>query len=143
MNKKSLKNKSEITKYIGNYQIIKKIGEGSYAKIYKVKKDNSDTLYVLKNIPVSEEDYSSMNEILNESSILSHCDNIYVIKYYDSFFYNGTFNIITEFCPYGDLFGYIKFYKVRGSRIEEKIIWIIFIQLSLGLGYLHYKKILH
>ena len=142
MIKKSSKIKSE-TKYIGNYQIIKKIGEGSYAKIYKVKKDNSDTLYVLKNIPISEEDYSSMNEILNESSILSHCDNVYIIKYYDSFFYNGTFNIITEFCPYGDLFGYIKFYKVRGSRIEEKIIWIIFIQLSLGLGYLHHKKILH
>ena len=141
--KKSIKGKSDNSKYIGNYQIIKKIGEGSYAKIYKVKKDNSDTLYVLKNIPVSEEDYSSMNEILNESSILSHCDNVYVIKYYDSFFYNGTFNIITEFCPYGDLFGYIKFYKVRGSRIEEKIIWIIFIQLSLGLGYLHHKKILH
>ena len=143
MNKKSHKNKSDNSKYIGNYQIIKKIGEGSYAKIYKVKKDNSETLYVLKNIPVSEEDYSSMNEILNESSILSNCDNIYVIKYYDSFFYNGTFNIITEFCPYGDLFGYIKFYKVRGSRIEEKIIWIIFIQLSLGLCYLHSKKILH
>ena len=143
MNKKSIKNKSDNSKYIGNYQIIKKIGEGSYAKIYKVKKDNSDTLYVLKNIPVSEEDYSSMNEILNESSILSNCDNIYIIKYYDSFFYNGTFNIITEFCPYGDLFGYIKFYKVRGSRIEEKIIWIIFIQLSLGLCYLHNKKILH
>ena len=143
MNKKSPKTKADNSKYIGNYQIIKKIGEGSYAKIYKVKKDNSDTLYVLKNIPVSEEDYSSMNEILNESSILSHCDNIYVIKYYDSFFYNGTFNIITEFCPYGDLFGYIKFYKVRKSRIEEKIIWIIFIQLSLGLGYLHHKKILH
>ena len=142
MIKKSTKIKSD-SKYIGNYQIIKKIGEGSYAKIYKVKKDNSDTLYVLKNIPISEEDYSSMNEILNESSILSHCDNIYIIKYYDSFFYNGTFNIITEFCPYGDLFGYIKFYKVRGSRIEEKIIWIIFIQLSLGLGYLHHKKILH
>ena len=141
--KKSQKIKSENSKYIGNYQIIKKIGEGSYAKIYKVKKDNSDTLYVLKNIPVSEEDYSSMNEILNESSILSNCDNVYIIKYYDSFFYNGTFNIITEFCPYGDLFGYIKFYKVRGSRIEEKIIWIIFIQLSLGLGYLHHKKILH
>ena len=145
MNKKSQKIQHESTnsKYIGKYQIIKKIGEGSYAKIYKVKKDNSDTQYVLKNIPVSEEDISSMNEILNESSILSTCDNIYVIKYYDSFFYNGTFNIITEFCPYGDLFGYIKFYKVRGSKIEEKIIWIIFIQLSLGLNYLHQKKILH
>ena len=131
------------SKYIGKYQIIKKIGEGSYARIYKVKKDSSDTQYCLKNIPVSEEDISSMNEILNESSILSTCDNIYVIKYYDSFFYNGTFNIITEFCPYGDLFGYIKFYKVRGSKIEEKIIWIIFIQLSLGLNYLHQKKILH
>ncbi len=141
--KKAQKNKVDNSKYIGNYQIIKKIGEGSYAKIYKAKKDNSDALYVLKNIPVSEEDYSSMNEILNESSILSNCDNVYIIKYYDSFFYNGTFNIITEFCPYGDLFGYIKFYKVRGSRIEEKIIWIIFIQLSLGLGYLHSKKILH
>ena len=144
MNKKNQKIQFESnSKYIGKYQIIKKIGEGSYAKIYKVKKDSSDTQYVLKNIPVSEEDISSMNEILNESSILSTCDNIYVIKYYDSFFYNGTFNIITEFCPYGDLFGYIKFYKVRGSKIEEKIIWIIFIQLSLGLNYLHQKKILH
>ena len=145
MNKKSQKIQYEpsSSKYIGKYQIVKKIGEGSYARIYKVKKDNSETQYVLKNIPVSEEDISSMNEILNESSILSTCDNVYVIKYYDSFFYKGTFNIITEFCPYGDLFGYIKFYKVRGSKIEEKIIWIIFIQLSLGLNYLHQKKILH
>ena len=145
MNKKSQKMNidSQSSKYLGKYQIIKKIGEGSYAKIYKVKKDSSDKTYVLKNIPVSEEDYSSMKEILNESSILSTCDNIYVVKYYDSFFYSGTFNIITEFCPYGDLFGYIKFYKERGSKIEEKIIWIIFIQLSLGLSYLHHKKILH
>ena len=145
MNKKSQKMNidSQSSKYIGKYQIIKKIGEGSYAKIYKVKKDSSDKTDVLKNIPVSEEDYSSMKEILNESSILSTCDNIYVVKYYDSFFYSGTFNIITEFCPYGDLFGYIKFYKERGSKIEEKIIWIIFIQLSLGLSYLHHKKILH
>ena len=145
MNKKNQKINidSQNNKYIGKYQIIKKIGEGSYAKIYKVKKDSSETAYVLKNIPVTEEDFSSMNEILNESSILSTCDNIYVVKYYDSFFYNGTFNIITEFCPYGHLFGYIKFYKVRGSKIEEKIIWIIFIQLSLGLNYLHQKKILH
>ena len=144
MNRKQKVNiDSASSKCIGKYQIIKKIGEGSYAKIYKVKKDSSEICYVLKNIPVTEEDYSSMNEILNESSILSTCDNIYVIKYYDSFFCNGTFNIITEFCPYGDLFGYIKFYKVRGSKIEEKIIWIIFIQLSLGLNYLHQKKILH
>ena len=144
MNRKQKVNiDSTNSKCIGKYQIIKKIGEGSYAKIYKVKKDLSDKTYVLKNIPVSEEDYSSMKEILNESSILSTCDNIYVVKYYDSFFYSGTFNIITEFCPYGDLFGYIKFYKERGSKIEEKIIWIIFIQLSLGLSYLHHKKILH
>ena len=144
MNRKQKVNiDSASSKCIGKYQIIKKIGEGSYAKIYKVKKDSSDKTYVLKNIPVSEEDYSSMKEILNESSILSTCDNIYVVKYYNSFFYCGTFNIITEFCPYGDLFGYIKFYKERGSKIEEKIIWIIFIQLSLGLSYLHHKKILH
>ena len=31
-----------LSKCIGKYQIIKKIGEGSYAKIYKVKKDSSD-----------------------------------------------------------------------------------------------------
>ena len=68
MNKKPQKIQFESpnSKYIGKYQIIKKIGEGSYAKIYKVKKDSSETAYVLKNIQVSEEDYSSMKEILNE-----------------------------------------------------------------------------
>ena len=95
---------SKQLKSIGKYQIIKKIGEGSYAKIFKVKKNETDNLYVLKNIQISQEDYSNMNEILNESSILASCDNYYIIKYYDSFFYKNTFNIITEFCPYGDLY---------------------------------------
>ena len=132
--------------YIREYKIVSKIGEGSYAKIFKVQKDNSNIIYVLKQIPITEEDYKdpkNLEEILNESKILSSLHSNYILKYYDSFIYDNNLIIITEYCSYGDLCDYLMMYINKDKKLTEKLIWKIFIQISLGLYYLHNQKILH
>ena len=132
--------------FIREYKIIKQIGEGSYASIYKVQKDNSNEVYVLKQIPITEEelnDTQNLNDIKNESLILSKIHSPYIVKFYDSFFHKNCLNIITEFCSAGDLCDYLSMYINNKKKMNEKLIWKLFIQICLGLYYLHKHKILH
>ena len=132
--------------FIREYKILKQIGEGSYASIFKVQKDNSNEIYVLKQIPITEEDLNdtqNLNDIKNESLILSKIHCPYIVKFYDSFFHNNSLNIITEYCSSGDLCDYIQMYISHKKKMSEKLIWKLFIQICLGLHYLHNHKILH
>ena len=49
-----------------------------------------------------------------------------------------------EYCEYGDLYSYIQ-NKIRTgqTQIQENTIWKYFIQICLGVYYLHNKDILH
>jgi serine/threonine protein kinase len=105
--------------FIREYKILKQIGEGSYASIFKVQKDNSNEIYVLKQIPITEEDLNdtqNLNDIKNESLILSKIHSPYIVKFYDSFFHNNSLNIITEYCSSGDLCDYIQMYIAHKKK---------------------------
>ena len=69
------------------YKIIKQIGEGSFAKIFQIKIENSNKIFVLKQIKITQEDLNDSNnfsEIQNESKILSNLNNKFILKFYDS-----------------------------------------------------------
>ena len=141
--------KQEI-KYIKNFKILKRIGFGSSGLIYKVTKkdDITNKPYILKQIPYSEpnleETTKKANSARNEALILSKLTCKYIVKYYDSFIdseYN--LNIIMEYCDNGDLNTYIQNQKKIKKYLSENEIWNFFIQISLGLAYIHSKKILH
>ena len=127
---------------IGKYTIISLIGQGSYAKIYKVYKDNCNQYLVLKQIQISDNEEAS-SQFQTEVQILSTIHSPYVIKYYDNFISPASFNIITEYCENGDLSELLLNYSSQGKKLNELLIWKFFVQISLGLHYLHNKKILH
>ena len=138
------------TKLINNYNIIKRIGFGSSGLVYKVtrKDDPSNKIYILKQIPYSEpnleETTKKANSARNEASILSKLSCKYIVKYYDSFIDSDfNLNIIMEYCDNGDLNTYIQNQKKLKKYLPENEIWNFFIQISLGLAYIHSKKILH
>ena len=150
-NLKSSKNpeKTEF-KNIKDFTIIKRIGFGSSGFVYKVSKkdDPSEKIYILKQIPYTEpnleETTKKVNSDRNEALILSNLSCKYIVKYYDSFIdsdYN--LNIIMEYCDNGDLNTFIQTQKKLNKYLPEKEIWNFFIQISLGLAYIHSKKILH
>ena len=130
---------------INNYTIIERIGVGSYGRIYKVKKNNK--IYVLKEIPINKNvDNEKLESVKNEAEILSSLNNKYIVKYYESFYLSQNIYIVMEYCEKGDLCTYMSERQKKQKQnyhFDEDFIWRLFIQISLGLYYIHSKKILH
>ena len=142
-------NNNEIM-YINDYKIIKRVGFGSSGLVYKVtnKNDPSNKLYILKQIPYSEPNLEETNKKVqsakNEALILSKLCCKFIVKYYDSFVdSDNNLNIIMEYCDNGDLNSFINKLKKENKFLSEEEIWCYFIQISLGLAYIHSKNILH
>lgn len=76
-----------------------------------------------------------------EATILSKINSEYVCRYYDSYMTPTSINIVMEYCENGDLGKYLK--RQMGRHLVENKIWKFFIEMSLGLNYLHSNKILH
>ena len=137
--------KSNDKMIINNYVIIERIGVGSYGRIYKVKKNNK--VYVLKEIPVNKNvDNEKLESVKNEAEILSSLNNKYIVKYYESFHLSQNIYIVMEYCEKGDLCTYMserQKNKKQSYHFNEDFIWKLFIQISIGLYYIHSKKILH
>ena len=147
----SIKNENQNITKIRDYIIIKRIGFGSSGLVYQVYNNNDPykTILILKQIPFRnisnnfEETTRKLKEAKNESLILSKLSYKYVVKYYDSFIEDDCINIIMEFCEEGDFGTFIINLIQKNNYLSEQQIWHFFIQISLGLAYIHSKNILH
>jgi len=72
---------------------------------------------------------------------MADLDHEYCVRYYDSFIDEGKLNIVMEYCDRGDLQRLLK--NQGNKKLKEDVIWRLFIQMALGLRYLHTKRILH
>lgn len=66
------------------FDIICKLGEGSYGSVYKALHKESGQVLAIKQVPVD----TDLQEIIKEISIMQQCDSPYVVKYYGSYFKN-------------------------------------------------------
>ena len=124
-----------------DYEFLNKLGQGSFGTVYKVRRKADKSTYVIKQINIAQMNSKHRSEAINEVTILSKMDNPFIVKYYDSFIEKNTLNIVMEFCDGGDISGYIR--SQLGRSLSENKIWKFFIQMCLGLNYIHKKKILH
>lgn len=80
--------------------------------------------------------------MMEEIELIRGLDSPYVVGYIDSFIEEDlSINIILEFCPGGDLQTYIAKAAAnlnkKGSQFHDNFIWKLFIQMCLGVHYLH------
>ena len=128
---------------IKDYIIKQTLGKGTYGIVYKVQKINTNSVYVIKQIPLSGLSEKERNEVEQEAKILHSINSNYVVKYYDSFKENENLNIVMEYCDGGDLNDFLIEKKKFGQPLEEPFIWKIFIKITIGLADIHKLKILH
>ena len=124
-----------------DFEVLTKLGQGSFGTVFKVRRKLDKNFYVMKNIDTSQMDNRGRQESINEVKILASLDSPYIVKYFDSFIENKTLHIIMEFCDKGDLSQAIR--SQMGRLLPENKIWKYFIQMCLGLEFIHSKKILH
>ena len=128
---------------IREYIIKETLGKGSYGIVYKVQKKNTNEIYVIKQITLKGLSSKEKNEVRQEAKILSSINSDFVVKYYDSFEENNNINIVMEYCDEGDLHNFILKKREENKLIEEKLIWNLFIKMTIGLAHIHKMKILH
>ncbi len=129
---------------IKDFDVISRLGSGSFGTVFKVRRRIDSVLYVLKSVRIVELSFKEQSEAINEVTILAQMDSDYVVKYYDSFIGSDCLYIVMEYCNKGDLQNLIKKAKERSlSSFNSNVAWNISLQVILGLHYLHKKKILH
>ncbi|NWV52586.1 NEK5 kinase, partial [Daphoenositta chrysoptera] len=123
------------------YEIIKKIGEGSFGKIFLAKGKMDNEPCVIKEInltkmPVKEKEASEKEVIL-----LAKMKHANIVTFYASLQEKNKLYIMMEYCDGGDLMKRIN--MQHGVLFGEDQILSWFVQISLGLKHIHDKKILH
>ena len=124
--------KGDITQY---YEIIKKIGEGGYGKIYKVKNKESGDIRAMKQILKSK--IPDIEKFQNEIKILSMVDHPNIVRLFEVIEDDKYFNLFQELCTGGELLS-----KVQ-KPLKEKEIAKIFKQIMSAIAYCHEKSIVH
>lgn len=82
-----------------------------------------------------------MTESAKEAMLMERLQNPYIVQMYDSFTSDRKINIVMELCENGDLGLHLK--QQKGRYLTEQRIWKFFIEMCLGIQYLHTNRILH
>ena len=75
----------EDEKIVGDYQILKVLGEGTYSTVYQARNIENSKIHALKLIKIQEFDEKEIENILNEVRILASIKHPNIISYITSF----------------------------------------------------------
>ena len=128
---------------IRDYKIINQLGQGSFGTAYKVMNIKNKKYYVLKKIFLDQAKKEEKEQITKEAIILSKIKNDHVVKYFNSFIEDNSFNIIMEFCEGLDLRKFINEYKKSNKPLEKEMIYNFILDLCLGLKEIHNNNLIH
>ena len=124
-----------------DYIKILRLGCGSYGQVFKVKHKETNKIFAIKEINkaklIKENKYY---QAIIENEMLKECNHPNIVKYYGFYETEENFNIIEEYCPYGDLASFIYENKQNLSILE---IQYIIGQIIICLEYLSTKNIIH
>ena len=70
---------------LSDFQIIKKLGDGAYSSVYKVRRAEDNDVYALKKVKMLNLSDKEKENALNEVRILASIEHQNVIQYKEAF----------------------------------------------------------
>ena len=122
---------------IKKYEILSKLGSGSFGSVYLARNKYTNEKVAMKQIKKSSANLLSDGEITDEIEILKNLDHPDIVRIIESFNTKNSYILITEYCEGGELFDQVK------NQLSETQIAVIFKQVLSGLAYLHSNNIVH
>lgn len=128
-----------------DFKIIKRIGTGAFSVVYKAQRISDGMLYAIKKVQIQKLNEKEKENALDEIRILASVKHPNVISYKEAFFDKNDqcLCLIMEYANSGDLSQNIKSYVKKRTKISEKNIWSIFVQITQGLKALHDLGVFH
>ena len=126
---------------INDFEIIKPIGKGGFGEVNICRYKGNQKIYAMKRITFEQLKYK--NGLLNfqtEKDILSiNHNNIWITQLSFSFIDNAYLYLIMDYCPGGDLMGYL----ISRDTLEEKEAKFYLAELILCVDSLHKMNCIH
>ena len=124
--------------YRENYEVVTKIGEGGFGKVFSVKKKGTNQVYAAKCIRtrLNRDKVKSKQEI----ELLRSIRNDFIISYVDAFEGPSEIILVTEYLEGGELFDRI---VDESFELLESDCCFFIRQVCKGLDYLHRNNIVH
>ncbi|KAK7241209.1 protein serine/threonine kinase [Aureococcus anophagefferens] len=130
-------------KKLRRYELIKPIGKGKFAVVYRARRIADDELVALKKIAVDSMDHRAREKCLKEVRLLQSLHHPNIIRYLDSLIEGDELVIVFEWAAAGDLKRQIRKAVERKQGFEERVIWKYFSQICDALAHMHEQRILH
>ena len=124
---------------INNYEFLKTIGEGNFAKVKLCLFKPTKEEFAIKIINKRKLRQKMKSTIFRENEIISKLKHPNIIKVINIIEDLDNYYIIMENCQKGELFDYI----VAHQTLSEKEASIFFYQLINGVEYIHSQNIVH
>lgn len=117
-----------------DYIIEKKLGEGGYGMVWRVKNKKSKLIRAMKKIKRYSNNIEDFNETKNEIETLKKMDHPNIVKIFDYYMDDDYYYLITEFCENGEL--YKKIIENKNGFDESSVAYIMY-QIFSAVNYCH------
>ncbi len=124
----------------GQYEVLKFLGEGSFAQVYLVKQTFLNDKRAMKIIKEPLATSKNIDHIFHEVRIATQLRHENIIDIYDAGLIHDFAYFVLEYVPGGDLEDYRKSYIKINHSIPIPICLDIIKQILLGLNTLHSSK---
>ncbi|KAK5166016.1 hypothetical protein LTR04_000792 [Oleoguttula sp. CCFEE 6159] len=127
---------------VDKYEVLEKIGHGSFGVIRKVKRKSDGYVLCRKEISYLRMSPKEREQLQAELSILKELRHPNIVAYYEREHLKASqdLHLYMEYCGNGDLGRVIKTLKLNNQFAEEDFVWSIFAQLVTALYRCHYGE---
>lgn len=123
-----------------DFQKIKILGTGGFARVFLVKKRDTGELFAMKEL--NKLDYiknESIDQLINEQKIMAKTKNPFLMGLDYCFHTQKKLYFVMAYMPGGELYAHLKLHK----RFKEQEAKQIFAQVVFGISFLHSKNIIY
>ncbi|KAI0296717.1 kinase-like domain-containing protein [Russula brevipes] len=123
-----------------NYIQLEKLGEGTYATVYKGRSRTTNEIVALKEIHLDAEE-GTPSTAIREISLMKELKHVNIVRLYDVIHTETKLVLIFEYCE-RDLKKYMDAHGDRGA-LDPNTVRSFMYQLLMGTAFCHENRVLH
>jgi eukaryotic-like serine/threonine-protein kinase len=123
---------------LGNYRLVRKIGQGAFAEVYLAEHLYLERLAAIKVLPVQMEE-DTQEQFRVEARTIARLQHPHIVQVLDFGLDDQTPYLVMEYTPGGTL----RSHHPKGTRLPFEQVVVYVNQIASALDYAHQQRVIH